>query len=205
MIPFRSVVSTILISVLGITALWHATSGGSAWTAESARRLNVIHSPIKFPDVDLQSTRFDNLSLADYQQQVIVVDFIYTQCPSICQAMGAEFRSLQSEFKSRGLAEDVQLLSLTFDSRNDGIKQLTEYLNRFSASETQWAAARFREESELQGVLDDLGVVVIPDPDFGYIHNAAVYLVVKGHVIGIYDFDDREKLMANIALLLRNV
>ena len=113
-------------------------------------------------------------------------------------ALGATFRDLQGELVSRGWHDRVGLLSLTFDYQHDGPVELAGYLSRFGAAPDLWNAARFENEDDLIAVLRDLGVVVIPEPNVGFVHNTAIYLVDRGRVVGIYDFDDRSGLLRAI-------
>ena len=40
--------------------------------------------------------------------------------------------------------------------------------------------------------------MVIPDPRVGFVHNAAFYLVEDGHVVEIFDVEDRLGLLEAI-------
>ena len=46
--------------------------------------------------------------------------------------------------------------------------------------------------------MEQLGVIAIPEPDVGFVHNAAFYLIDDGAVVEIIDVDDRRGLMAAI-------
>ncbi len=193
-----SLATAIVVLGAGLSALWIGTDGGAAWTSESARRLAVIEHPRPLPPAPLLDAHERKLSLADLDRPVVLIDFIYTHCPGACLAMGAAFRRLQRDLADLGLQDKVQLLSLTFDPARDGPDQLARYLSRFSADETSWNAARFEDDRDLEAVLDQLGVVVIPEPDVGFVHNTAVYLAHRGQVVGIYDVDDRGALLEAI-------
>lgn len=188
-------IATIAILVGGYATLAWGTNDWTVWTAESARRLAVRVNPIPLPDGRLHDSVGRSISLAEFDRPILLIDFIYTRCPTVCIAMGSEFRQWQSDFRANGLEKDVQLLSITFDSKNDGPEELAGYLSRFSANVEQWTAARFDDEQVLDELLDDLGVVVIAEPTLGFVHNPAVYLVHDGAVVGIYDFDDRVALL----------
>ena len=47
-------------------------------------------------------------------------------------------------------------------------------------------------------MLETLGVVVIPEPRLGFVHNAAFYLIDDGRVVEILDWDDRVELFEAI-------
>ena len=192
----RSIVPTLVVLVAGLSALALGTDGGRVWTAETARRQAVID--LALPNYDLRDTQTQTLTLSKPNRELTVVDFIYTNCPTVCLAMGAQFRTLQSELASAGLLDRVQLLSITFDPTHDDLSQLNSYLTKFSAMEPHWRAARFDHNEELQQTLKALGVIVIPEPTVGFVHNAAFYLIEAGQVVEIFDVDHRTALLAAI-------
>ena len=191
--PWRSACAAVLVLGLGCAALILGTDGGSIWTAEGARRQAVLSNPKPLPDYPLRDSRGTRSSLANPAHGLQVVDFIYTRCPTVCLAMGAQLRMLQTELAAVGLLEEVEILSITFDPADDQ-RALTDYLARFHAIEPGWRAARFENDEDLARTLDELGVVVLPDPSVGFVHNAAFYLVEQGRVVAILDVEDRAGL-----------
>ena len=198
MARWRSVAATGLVLATGYAALALGTDGWSVWTAEGARRQAVLSNPQALPDYPLTDAYGAPLSLAGSDKPLLVVDLIYTRCPTVCLAMGAQLRLLQSELATAGLADQVDLLSVTFDPDNDDESALRDYLQRFGAVEPQWRAARFDNDDDLAAALDELGVIVIPEPSVGFVHNAAFYLVEDGHIVAILDIEDRAALFEAI-------
>jgi cytochrome oxidase Cu insertion factor (SCO1/SenC/PrrC family) len=86
---------------------------------------------------------------------------------------------------------EVKLLSVSFDPE-DSIEDLKHYLTRFSANPSIWSAAKFARQSDLEMIKQQLGLIVIPEPSVGYIHNSAVYVIYDGRVVAILDHDDRK-------------
>ena len=191
--PWRSAGAAVLVLGLGCAALILGTDGGSIWTAEGARRQAVLSNPKPLPDYPLRDSRGTRSSLANPAHGLQVVDFIYTRCPTVCLAMGAQLRMLQTDLAAVGLLEEVEILSITFDPADDQ-RALADYLARFHAIEPGWRAARFENDDDLRRTLDELGVVVLPDPSVGLVHNAAFYLVEQGRVVAILDVEDRAGL-----------
>ena len=189
-----SLAATIFILVAGFCGLAMGTDGWTLWTAESARRQSVLENPGPLPNYPLRDSRGRAFSLAGGDTRLTVVDMIYTRCPTVCQAMGVEFRQLQGELATFDWLEDVELVSVTFDPANDDDQALNTYLRRFGAAEPYWRAARFVDDEHLQETLKTLGVVVIPEARVGFVHNAAFYLIDDGRVVEIIDVDDRAAL-----------
>ena len=189
-----SLAATLCVLAAGFGALTLGTSGWTVWTAESARRQSVLANPRPLPDYPLRDSRGGAFTLAAGDARLAVVDTIYTRCPSVCQAMGLQFRQLQSELANFGWLDDVVLVSVTFDPANDDDRALNDYLQRYGAVEPHWHAARFVDDAHLEATLEALGVVVIPEPSVGFVHNAAFYVIDAGRVVEIVDWDDRGAL-----------
>ncbi|MDE0037826.1 MAG: SCO family protein [Gammaproteobacteria bacterium] len=195
--PWRSACAAVLVLGLGCAALILGTDGGSIWTAEGARRQAALSNPKPLPDYPLRDSLGTRISLANPGRALQVIDLIYTRCPTVCLAMGAQLRMLQTELAAVGLLEQVGILSITFDPADDE-RALADYLARFHAIEPGWRAARFENDVDLARTLDELGVVVLPDPSVGFVHNAAFYLVEQGRVVAILDVEDRAGLFEAI-------
>ncbi len=198
----RSAMAALVAAVAGCALLWLGTDRGRAWTAESARRLAVLESPRELPDaalVDANGRAFRLREATAPDAGLQVFNFIFTRCPGVCILMGMEFRELQAELRRRGWERDVSLLSLSFDREGDDIAALDAYLGRFSADRDIWRAARFEHAAEMRAVLDRLQVVVIPEEQMGFVHNAAWYLVEHGRVVEIFHVDEGDRLLEALA------
>ncbi len=193
-----SLAATLCVLAAGFGALALGTDGWTVWTAESARRHAVLANPRALPDYPLRDSRGASLSLGSGDERLAVVDLIYTRCPTVCQAMGLQFRQLQGELATFDWLDQVELVSVTFDPANDDDTALNNYLRRYGAVEPYWRAARFVDPGHLDEMLETLGVVVIPEPRLGFVHNAAFYLIDDGRVVEILDWDDRVELFEAI-------
>lgn len=198
MSKWPSAAASIVVLTAGYLALAVGTDGWTIWTAESARRQAVIDEPRPLPAYPPIDSKGERLALTGNDRPLTVVDLIYTRCPTVCQAMGAQFRQLQGELAALGLLDRVELVSVTFDPVNDDDPALDGYLGRFAAIEPHWRAARFLDDGHLEDALDRLGVIAIPEPRVGFVHNAAFYLVDDGQVVEIMDVNDRSALLESI-------
>ncbi|TAM19582.1 MAG: SCO family protein, partial [Candidimonas sp.] len=119
----------------------------------------------------------------------LLVDFIYTRCPTYCVALGGEFAQLQ-DILAKPLAQGkVQLLSVSFDPVHDTPAQLKAYMQHSRDRGLGWIAARPVEPQGLVQLKQAFGITVIADPaSGGYTHNAAIHLVdPRGRLVQIFD------------------
>jgi protein SCO1/2 len=156
--------------------LWTETDGLRAFTTESARRLKVANAPIIVPPTHLELETGETIKFADLLGSIVLVDFIYTQCPTVCVALGTNFARLQDALR-RGGRNDVRLLSISFDPEHDTPEALRAYGEAYGADMRLWSLARVHDGAELKRLLTIFGIVVIQDELGGFTHNTAIHLV----------------------------
>lgn len=186
----RSVFAAVLIGAAGCGAVWAATDGLRAFTAEGARRLAIAKAPRPLPEVPLQDQHGREFRLSDLEGRLVAVDFVYTRCTTFCVVLGNTLQRLQAELGDELLGSEVLLLSISFDPERDTPERLRDYGRRFGAGGA-WQLARVVDPAQLPTVLDAFGITVIPDGLGGFEHNAAVHIVDRaGRLTRIVDFDD---------------
>jgi protein SCO1/2 len=132
-------------------------------------------------------------------KQWFLVEFIYTRCPDVCYAMGSAFQQIQRQLKEKNLDDKVQLLSISFDPENDQRALLANYASRFQADIQNWKVTRPVQKSQLPRLLEQFGIVVIPDKFGGYQHNAAIHVVDgQGMLVGIFDYQAPDKVIEEL-------
>ncbi len=188
----RSILCALVVLCLGSAALWAGTDGLRAFTSERARRLAVESRPRPLPPAALQDQNGVTFSLAEYRGRRLLIDFIYTRCPTICGVLGADFQRLSGQIAERGPNGPV-LLSISFDPDTDTVPTLRAYADLYHADGKLWRIARVADKEALSTMLRTFEVVVIPDALGEFQHNAAIHLVDEyGQLIGIFGYDEAE-------------
>ena len=192
------VLSVFLLTLaLSFLVLGVATQGFRVATAEGARRLAIETAPIAIPDVIFEDKNGKQLSLSDYRGRMLLVEFIFTTCPTICQVMGEKFTRIQNAIRSDPELGDAQMLSISFDLENDTPVALGEYSERFGADPEIWKIVRPLGRPDLENLLHLFGVKVIPDPGFGFQHNVAIHVIDGSRrLVSILDLDADEAITA---------
>ena len=173
----RTSVAAAVVLAGGLAVAHAVTDGFQAYTLESARRLAALTSPAPLPDLGLELADGGQADLAGLPGRVLLVDFIYTSCPSYCLALGSIYARLQVELAREHAAGEIRLVSVTFDPERDGPGELRAYRARHSADREGWDLGRPARAADMERWLKAFGVVVIPDGLGGYAHNAAVHVV----------------------------
>lgn len=185
---WRTLLASAIIAAAGIGVLAVETDCFSALTTETARRVEIRRHPVLAPDVTLETQTGARISLADLRGRLLIVDFIYARCPTLCLALGTDFFRLQKQLAEPIAQNKVTLLSISFDPEYDTPSELANYLERSDSNGHGWLAARPTDVAELHELLQRFRVTVIPDEFGGYTHNAAIYIVdPQGWLVEITD------------------
>src|SRR5699024_1509606 len=86
-------------------------------------------------DFELIDQRGDTLRLADLEGKVIVADFFFTTCPTICPKMSVQMARVQEEFKDE---ERLMLLSHSVTPEIDSVSVLADYAELHNADPDRW-------------------------------------------------------------------
>ncbi|OGS93690.1 MAG: hypothetical protein A2061_00255 [Gallionellales bacterium GWA2_59_43] len=185
--------------LLGIWAAWAITGGFEVITAEQARRLDISRKQPAVPDVrliDQSGQAFHFGAWVREENKLLIVDFIYTNCQTVCRALGTEFQQLQRSIVERGLQNRVHLLSVSFDPEHDSHTVLKQYAEHMQARPDIWTFATVGDARDLDVLLRTFGVTVIPDRQGGFQHNAALIRVApSGRLVRVTDLDTGDRTL----------
>ncbi len=191
-----------------------ATGGFRHWTFESWRRAQAAQGLLRAPDIRLLDSRGQPLRpwpqhLPDEAPpapgDVLIVDFVFTRCPTVCLSLGTAFQQMQAQLPDgagTGAGARVRLLSISFDPEHDGPDALLAYAQRYRADPARWTVAVPSGATDTATLLRSLGVVVIPDGWGGYVHNAGLHVIdTRGRLAGVHDLADWPRALAQARAL----
>lgn len=197
--PVRTFVATIVVSLVAAATFWWGTDGLAAFTAESARREQVLRDPRPIPAVQLEDQDGHRLTLEDYRGRRIAVEFIYTRCADVCRTLGTTFRQIRDTIEREQPGNDLALLSVSFDPEHDDRAALKTWSDAHGVDGRRWRVVRIDDPSRLASLLDAFGVVVVADRLGGYEHNAAIHLIGRdGRLVRIADIEAPDRFVAGI-------
>jgi protein SCO1 len=88
-------------------------------------------------DLELINQLGDRVSLnKDLKGKVLVVDFIFVDCQTICPQLTGNMKLLQRAFKKNDTG--VHLVSITVNPEADTFQRLREYADRYSVNHDRW-------------------------------------------------------------------
>ncbi|WAH63976.1 SCO family protein [Xanthomonas hortorum] len=128
-----------------------------------AQTLAASPTEVQVPEVALLDAHGQPHDLQPLLQEgIVVVDFMYTSCTTICPALTAVMGSVQRELALRPRGK-VTLISITLDPRHDTPAQLLDFSRRVRAGERwYWLTG---SPSDIDRVLRGFGLPVGGRPE----------------------------------------
>ncbi len=199
----RSLTATIIVLLFGIILLFIATDGFQAYTVETARINKLMDEKPVFPDVTLEDSKERIYPFSEFEGKYVLLTFIYTACTDVCPELEVNLAQVYEDIPDQYIGEDIVFLSISFDPARDDPDTLDKYRSYFGSDGETWRMARITDEAELNNLLREFGVIVIPDGYGNFQHNSAFYLVdPNGILIEVMDYTEIETASEMVTAIL---
>lgn len=196
-------IASITILVFGTLLFFVATDGFQAFTVEQARVNELIEERPLFPEVTLEDSKGRTYPFSEFQGKYVMLTFIYTACTDVCPELEMNLAQVYQAIPKHYIGEDIVFLSISFDPERDDPEILAKYQDYFASDGETWRMARVTDEKELNRLLDEFGVIVIPDGYGNFQHNSAFYLVdPNGVLIDVMDYTKIEEASRKVLKVL---
>ncbi|MGM0901810.1 MAG: SCO family protein [Bacillota bacterium] len=198
----KSICVIIGIIIFGSVFLFISTDWLQAFTAEQARRIHVFTNTPAVPNVTFEDSKSDTFPLSAYRWKYILATYIYTTCGDVCPLVEINFHSINSQIPENILGDQLQLFSISFDTERDTPHHLEHHRQMFQADGIDSRMVRVHNQQELDLLLEQSGVIVIPVEN-SFDHNAAFYLInPDGQLIRIFDHSSPEEVIDELKKIL---
>jgi protein SCO1/2 len=145
------------------------------------------------------------VGLEDWGGKIIIADFFFTSCPSICPKLTRNMKKLQTAFKKTDSL--VRFVSFTVDPVRDSVQALKAYGDKFGIDHDTWFMLT-GDRNELYDIaLNEFKASIASNGniDTGFIHTDRFFLldrdrVVRGWYSGL-DSLNLDKLIKDVVLL----
>jgi protein SCO1 len=164
-------------------------------------------------DFKFQNQLGRTVSLTDLPGKVIVADFFFTRCPSICPKLTANIRKLQDALSSKDQFKQlnpafIQFLSFSVDPERDSVPVLKAYGNKFGINPDLWWLLTGPKKQIYDFSMNELklGLADGEGVDSNFIHTQKLVLLDKEHVVrGYYnglDSVDMSKMANDMVFIM---
>jgi protein SCO1/2 len=145
------------------------------------------------------------VGLEDWGGKIIIADFFFTSCPSICPKLTRNMKKLQTAFKKTDSL--VRFVSFTVDPVRDSVQALKAYGDKYGIDHDTWFMLT-GDRNELYDIaLNEFKASIASNGniDTGFIHTDRFFLldrdrVVRGWYSGL-DSVNLDKLIKDVVLL----
>lgn len=133
----------------------------------------------------------DTIRLDSIKNKIIVADFFFTHCPSICPTLTKNMKKLQQAFIKGGdpmQAVDssiVLFLSFSVDPERDSVPVLKKYADHFGVNSDNWWLLTGSKKTIYDLALNEfkLGIVDGEGVDSAFVHTQKLVLLDKDHIV----------------------
>ncbi|MGD7043796.1 SCO family protein [Jeotgalibacillus proteolyticus] len=136
-----------------------------------------------------QNQQNETVELSDVEGTPTLVNFIFTNCDTVCPPMTFNMTEIQQAIEAEGI-EDYRILSFSVDPENDSPEALQEFMSSYSLNERKWDfLTGYTQEEIIDFAMESFQAIVADDPESDQvIHGTSFYLVDKeGTVVKNYD------------------
>lgn len=164
-------------------------------------------------NISLVNQLGDSVSLDDIKGSIIIANFFFTRCPSICPTLTRNMKELQDAMKMKDFRKKidssyVRFISFSVDPERDSAEVLKRYADRYGVNHDTWWMLTGPKKTiydyafnELKlGLQDGSGI------DSNFIHSEKFVLIDRARVVrGYYnglDSASMSKLAEDLTLLM---
>lgn len=166
----------------------------------------------KLPNITLTNQLGSQVSLDDLNGKIIIADFFFTRCPSICPTLTRNIKALQDALKGKDPRRIdtpfVHFLSFSVDPVRDSVPVLKKYSDKYGVNSDVWWMLTGPKDSIYNYALNEikLGIQDGYGVDSNFIHTQRLVLIDRERIIrGYYnglDTNAMSKLAEDLTLLM---
>jgi protein SCO1/2 len=145
-------------------------------------------------NISLTNQLGNQVALSDVKGKIIVADFFFTRCPTICPALTKNMKKIQDALKKNVSKLDdssfVHFMSFTIDPERDTVEAIKKYADKYGVNPDYWWILTGEKKkiydfviNEIKLPVEDGGIV-----DSSFIHTSRFVLLDRDRVVrGYYD------------------
>jgi protein SCO1 len=164
-------------------------------------------------NITLTNQLGEQVSLDDIKGSIIIADFFFTRCPSICPTLTKNMKELQDAMKMKDFRRKidssyVRFISFTVDPERDSADALKRYADRYGVNHDTWWFLTGPKKDIYDFALNELklGLQDGEGVDSNFIHTQKFILmdrerIVRGYYNGL-DSASMSKLAEDLTILM---
>jgi protein SCO1/2 len=124
----------------------------------------------------------NQVSLDDLKGKVLVINFFFSRCPSICPGLTRNMKKLQNSFLKN--ADIVHFISISVDPEHDSVPQLRKFADRFNINHDSWWFVTGNKKEIYDFALQEMKASIADsNVDTAFIHTENFFLLDSSRVV----------------------
>jgi protein SCO1 len=166
----------------------------------------------QLPEIELTNQLGQKVGWKDIHGKIIVADFFFTHCPTICPSLTLSMKRLQEGITNSKRVGDktpdfLHLISFSIDPERDSVERLKMWADRFQVNPDQWWLVTGQKKTIYDMAINEMKIGIVDGKgiDTEFIHTDHFVLLdtnrhVRGYYHGLND-TSMTKLSEDIILL----
>jgi len=191
----KSILSLLLAIMLPLTGYWivkyyskdavfipHHYFYDSVAVKESNGKLSSDTVWHKVKNISFTNQLGKQVSLDDLHGKIIVLDFFFTRCPTICPGLARNMKRLQDSFVKNDSI--VQFISISVDPEHDSVPRLRKFADRFNVNHDTWWMVTGNKKEIYDFALNEIKASVADsEVDTAFIHTENFFLLDSNRIV----------------------
>lgn len=165
------------------------------WYEGNLQKLPYLSGSNSIGEFSLKNQEGKTIMLKDWNGKIIIANFFFTHCTSICPKMIANLKYVQNAFANDS---DISINSFTVDPERDSVAQLNSYAHLISIERDNWNLLT-GEKRSIYLLARKSFKIDATDGDGGpndFIHSDKLVLVdIEKKVRGYYDGTNKNEII----------
>jgi protein SCO1 len=122
------------------------------------------------------------VSLNDLKGKILVIDFFFSRCPSICPGLARNMKKLQDSFEKN--PEIVQFISISVDPEFDSVHRIRKFADKVNANHDSWWFVTGDKKEIYDFAFNELKASIADtEIDTAFIHTENFFLLDSNRVV----------------------
>lgn len=133
------------------------------------------------PSFTLQNADGALISLIDFRGAVVVLNFMYANCPDVCPLQSESIASIQELINETPMRDMVQFISITTDPKNDTAEILGAYGGQHGLDSANWTILTSGPDqpAATRALAESYGLKFTKSEEGNQIHGVVTHIIDK--------------------------
>jgi len=180
----RTILALVIAATLAPSALSHSLNDLEQQLHDKEKYFQPVDS--EAPDFTLQDADGRVFHMADFRGKVVVLHFIYINCPDVCPLHAERIAEIQSMINQTPMKSQVEFVTITTDPKHDTGEVLRDYGKAHGLDPVNWVfltATSSEPENVTRKLAEAYGLKFTQTADGAQMHGVVTHVIDReGHL-----------------------